>query len=79
MLTLGDGLGKMDMAKNLARMLAPEQAFFVGAVVHAAVRETRRAQIIGEVQGVEDAVGTAIQDANRRCLVRFFVILSGLV
>jgi hypothetical protein len=43
MLTLGDGLGKMDMAKNLARMLAPEQAFFVGAVVHAAVRETRRA------------------------------------
>jgi hypothetical protein len=34
---------------------------------------------MGKEQRVEVAVGTAIQDANRRCLVRFFAILSSLV
>ena len=75
-LTLGDGLGQMDMAKNLARTLAPEQAFFVDAVVRAAVRAARRAQTLGDVQRVEVVVGAGLQDDGRRCLVRFFAIFS---
>lgn len=75
-LTLGDGLGRMDMAKNVAKTLEPEQAFFVDAVVRQAVREARRKGTVGDVESVEIVIGAGFQDNGQQCLVRFFAIFS---
>ena len=75
-LTLGDGLGRMDMAKNVAKTLEPEQAFFVDAVVRAAVREARRKGTVGDVESVEIVIGAGFQENGQQCLVRFFAIFS---
>ncbi|KAL3934955.1 MAG: hypothetical protein SGBAC_009432 [Bacillariaceae sp.] len=75
-LTLGDGLGQMDMPKNVLNMLkSTEDAFFVDAVVREAVRECRqRNGKIGDLQQVEVIVGAGVKGSRGQ--VRFFGIFS---
>jgi hypothetical protein len=78
--TLGDGLGMMDMPKNVVNQLkSPEDAYFVDAVVRKAVREIRKNGTLGDVLNVEVIVGAGVQDDKndkRRGMVRFFAIFS---
>ena len=76
-LTLGDGLGTMDMPKNvLGALKNKEDAFFVDAVVREAVREIRRDGRLGDLLKVEVVVGAGVKDEGRCCMVRFFAIFS---
>eukprot|EP00978_Attheya_sp_CCMP212_P046980 scaffold421175_cov51-Attheya_sp.AAC.7 len=78
-LTLSDGLGRMDIAPNLARQLNPEDAILADQVVRAAVREIRRSNTsranLGELLRVEIVIGAGVRE-NGRCMVRFFAIFS---
>uniref|UniRef100_A0A7S2H820 PDZ domain-containing protein n=1 Tax=Helicotheca tamesis TaxID=374047 RepID=A0A7S2H820_9STRA len=74
-LTLGDGLGRMDIAPNLAKQLSPDEAIFADAVVRAAVREIRKNGSLGDLLKVEIVLGAGVRN-DGRCLVRFFAILS---
>lgn len=74
-LTLSDGLGTMDIAANLAKMLEPEEAIYADAVVRAAVREVRTYRKLGDLVRVEIVIGAAVRD-DQKCLVRFFGIFS---
>ena len=76
-LKLGDGLGVMDMPKNVVKGLkTTEEAFFVDAVVRQAVREIRKNGRLGDLINVEVIVGAAVKDQGTRGLVRFFAIFS---
>mmetsp|Transcript_41240 Transcript_41240/g.86574 ORF Transcript_41240/g.86574 Transcript_41240/m.86574 type:complete len:254 (-) Transcript_41240:100-861(-) len=77
-LTLGDGLGQLDMPKNVQKLLkTTEEAFFVDRVVRQAVREIRkRASKLGDLLKVEVIIGAGVQDEGRRGQVRFFAIFS---
>lgn len=81
-MTMGDGLGRMNMAQNLAKKLSSEEAFFVDAVVRAAVRVARVKRKMGDVTAVEIVVGAGFRDeedgggGEQRCLVRFFALFS---
>lgn len=75
-LTLGDGLGQMDMPKNVVKFLkSTEDAYFVDAVVREAVRECRRrCKKLGDLLQVEVIVGAGVKEI--RAQVRFFAIFS---
>eukprot|EP00546_Thalassionema_frauenfeldii_P015921 CAMPEP_0178897178 /NCGR_PEP_ID=MMETSP0786-20121207/1597_1 /TAXON_ID=186022 /ORGANISM="Thalassionema frauenfeldii, Strain CCMP 1798" /LENGTH=202 /DNA_ID=CAMNT_0020567689 /DNA_START=106 /DNA_END=714 /DNA_ORIENTATION=- len=75
-LTLGDGLGQMDMPKNVIKLLkSTEDAFFVDGVVRQAVRECRkRTSTMGDLLKVEVIFGAGVQ--GDRGQVRFFAIFS---
>eukprot|EP00553_Chaetoceros_curvisetus_P000275 CAMPEP_0204629862 /NCGR_PEP_ID=MMETSP0717-20131115/19064_1 /ASSEMBLY_ACC=CAM_ASM_000666 /TAXON_ID=230516 /ORGANISM="Chaetoceros curvisetus" /LENGTH=257 /DNA_ID=CAMNT_0051646919 /DNA_START=403 /DNA_END=1173 /DNA_ORIENTATION=+ len=87
-LTLSDGLGRMDMAPNLAKKLDTEDAILIDEVVRAAVREIRfgnspQAQSLGDLLKVEIVIGAGVRKIKteqgiegRRCQVRFFAIFS---
>lgn len=80
-LALSDGLGRMDMPKNVARPLrTTEDAFLVDAVVRRAVRELRRRKgRLGDLLRVEVIVGAGVRDdegGRRRGQARFFAIFS---
>jgi hypothetical protein len=77
-LKLGDGLGQMDMPKNvLKRLKTKEEAFFVDAVVREAVRESRkRTSKLGDLLNVEVIVGAGVSEGGDRGQARFFAIFS---
>mmetsp|Transcript_18943 Transcript_18943/g.35293 ORF Transcript_18943/g.35293 Transcript_18943/m.35293 type:complete len:252 (-) Transcript_18943:64-819(-) len=79
-LTLGDGLGQLDMPKNVLRLLkTTEDAFFVDGVVRQAVREIRkRNNKLGDLLNVEVVIGAGVQEEEegKRGQVRFFAIFS---
>ncbi|KAL9179612.1 hypothetical protein ACHAXT_008902 [Thalassiosira profunda] len=77
-LTLSDGLGTMDMPKNVVKQLkTTEDAFFVDAVVRQAVRDLRkRSNKLGDLLKVEVIIGAGVQDEGKRGQVRFFAIFS---
>ncbi|CAB9503454.1 expressed unknown protein [Seminavis robusta] len=88
-LTLGDGLGTLDMPKNVVNQLqSTEDAYFVDAVVRQAVREARmRNAQMGDLIQVEVVVGAGVQQnqpqpqqqqqqQSERAMVRFFAIFS---
>lgn len=78
-LTLGDGLGVMDITPNLAKQLKPDEAVLADAVVRSAVREIRRdvraRSPLGDLLSVEIVLGAGVRK-DGRCLVRFFGIFS---
>jgi hypothetical protein len=76
LLTLGDGLGQMDMPKNVVKLLkTTKDAFLVDAIVRQAVRECRKRNYkLGDLLKVEVIIGAGVQD--RRGQVRFFAIFS---
>ncbi len=72
-----DGLGQLDMPKNVLQQLKrTEDAFLIDAVVRQAVREIRRDGRLGELRQVEVVVGAGVQDGGNRALARFFAIFS---
>ena len=74
-LTLGDGLGTMNMPKNVVNQLkSKEDAFFIDAVVREAVREIRKDGRLGDLLDVEVVIGAGVNGA--RGMVRFFAIFS---
>lgn len=74
---LSDGLGRMDIAKNLLKTLSPEDAIFADAVVRKAVRSIRKIGTqLGDLFSVEIVIGAGVQDEGRSCQVRFFAIFS---
>jgi len=75
-ITLGDGLGTLDMPKNVVKQLdSTDDAYFVDAVVRQAVREIRMDGRLGMLQSVEVVVGAGVPQPNR-AMVRFFAIFS---
>mmetsp|Transcript_7733 Transcript_7733/g.10133 ORF Transcript_7733/g.10133 Transcript_7733/m.10133 type:complete len:202 (-) Transcript_7733:352-957(-) len=76
-LTVGDGLGTMDMPKNVVKTLqTTEDAYFVDAVVREAVRRIRRDGRLGNLVKVEVIIGAGVQNEGKRGLARFFAIFS---
>ena len=77
-LTLGDGLGQLDMPKNVVKQLkTTEDAFFIDAVVRKAVREIRkRNNILGDLINVEVIIGAGVQDEGKQGQARFFALFS---
>ena len=81
-LVLGDGLGQLDMPKNVVQQLkTTEDAFFVDAVVREAVRAIRRNGRLGDLLSVEVVFGAGVttekvDDSLQRGMVRFFGIFS---
>eukprot|EP00563_Minutocellus_polymorphus_P021192 CAMPEP_0197726574 /NCGR_PEP_ID=MMETSP1434-20131217/16254_1 /TAXON_ID=265543 /ORGANISM="Minutocellus polymorphus, Strain CCMP3303" /LENGTH=206 /DNA_ID=CAMNT_0043312549 /DNA_START=201 /DNA_END=821 /DNA_ORIENTATION=+ len=74
-ITLSDGLGRMDIAKNLAKSLSAEEAIFADATVRAAVRQVRKIGTqLGDLLSVEIVIGAGVQD--NICKARFFAIFS---
>ena len=76
-ITLSDGLGRMDIAKNLAKSLSAEEAIFADATVRAAVRQVRKIGTqLGDLLSVEIVIGAGVRDNGKTCQVRFFAIFS---
>ena len=76
-ITLSDGLGRMDIAKNLAKTLSAEEAIFADATVRAAVRQVRKIGTqLGDLLSVEIVIGAGVRDNGKTCQVRFFAIFS---
>ena len=77
-LTIGDGLGQLDMPKNVIKLLkTTEDAFFIDAVVRHAVREIRRRnKILGDLLNVEVIIGAGVQEEGKLGQTRFFAIFS---
>ena len=78
-IVLCDGLGRMDIAKNLAKSLSGQDAIFADATVRAAVRQVRKIGTqLGDLLNVEIVIGAGVQDGNisKECKVRFFAIFS---
>jgi len=84
-LAWGDGLGMLDMPKNVVKQLkSTEDAFYVDAVVRRAVREIRRrgGNRLGDLLRVEVIIGAGVRKGNfdgedgRKGQVRFFAIFS---
>jgi hypothetical protein len=76
-LTLGDGLGQLDMPRNVAAQLkTSEDAFLIDAVVRQAARELRRDGRLRALLGVEVVVGAGVQMNGELGSARFFAIFS---
>ena len=77
-LTLGDGLGQLNMPKNVVKQLkTTEDAFFIDSVVRKAVREIRkRNNILGDLISVEVIIGAGVQEEGKQGQARFFAIFS---
>ena len=77
-LTLGDGLGTLNMPKNVVKLLkTKEDAFLIDSVVRQAVRELRkRKSKLGDVLNVEVIVGAGVSSGGSRAMTRFFAIFS---
>ena len=82
-LTLGDGLGIMDMPKNVVKQLkSQEDAFLIDEVVRQTVRVLRKRFIgqLGNLLKVEVIVGAGVtpieEETKRKVMVRFFAIFS---
>ena len=76
-LILGDGLGTLDMPKNVLKLLkTSEEAFFIDAVVRQAVREMRKRGNLGDLLNVEVVIGAGVQDGGTKGQARFFAIFS---
>ena len=76
-IVLSDGLGRMDIAKNLAKSLSSAEAVFADATVRAAVRQVRKIGTqLGDLLSVEIVIGAGVQDDTDTCKVRFFAIFS---
>lgn len=76
-ITLSDGLGRMDIAKNLAKSLSAEEAVFADGTVRAAVRKVRKIGTqLGDLLSVEIVIGAGVRDNGKTCQVRFFAIFS---
>eukprot|EP00523_Entomoneis_sp_CCMP467_P002040 CAMPEP_0168754970 /NCGR_PEP_ID=MMETSP0724-20121128/19796_1 /TAXON_ID=265536 /ORGANISM="Amphiprora sp., Strain CCMP467" /LENGTH=186 /DNA_ID=CAMNT_0008803507 /DNA_START=131 /DNA_END=688 /DNA_ORIENTATION=- len=74
-LTLGDGLGIMDMPRNVQKQLqSTEELFLIDEVVRKAVRAIRRDGSLGNVLNVEVIVGGGVK--HERIMVRFFAIFT---
>ena len=78
-LTFSDGLGRMDIAPNLAKKLDLDEAILADKVVRAAVREIRRNTSaqgqLGDLLRVEILIGAGVRK-DGTCMVRFFAIFS---
>ena len=76
-LTLGDGLGQLNMPKNVVSQLqSTSDAFLVDAVVRQAAREIRQINgPLGTLVQVEVVVGAGVRE-DERVMVRFFGIFS---
>jgi hypothetical protein len=76
-LTIGDGLGQLDMPKNVVKLLkTTEDAFFIDAVVRQAVREMRKQNQLGDLLKVEVIIGAGVSEEGKRGQARFFAIFS---
>ena len=90
-LVFSDGLGQLDMPKNVLQQLkSSDDAFLIDAVVRQAVREIRRDGRLGDLRNVEVVVGAGVQQQKqdgrrkdprgegnpKRGLARFFAIFS---
>lgn len=78
-LTLGDGLGQLNMPPNVIRQLkSTPDAYFIDAVVRQAVREIRNDGRLGDLLFVEVIIGAGVQSNNEESVgkVRFFAIFS---
>jgi len=76
-ITFGDGLGQLDMPKNVLKQLkTSNDAFLIDAVVRQAVREIRRDGRLGELRNVEVVIGAGVQENGQRGMARFFAIFS---
>lgn len=77
-LTIGDGLGQLDMPKNVIKLLkTTEDAFFIDAIVRHAVREIRRRNnALGDLLNVEVIIGAGVQEEGKLGQTRFFAIFS---
>ena len=77
-LTLGDGLGQLDMPKNVLKLLkTTEDAFLIDAVVRKAVREIRkRNNVLGDLINVEVIIGAGVQEEGKQGQARFFALFS---
>eukprot|EP00529_Nitzschia_sp_RCC80_P029277 CAMPEP_0113505062 /NCGR_PEP_ID=MMETSP0014_2-20120614/35092_1 /TAXON_ID=2857 /ORGANISM="Nitzschia sp." /LENGTH=322 /DNA_ID=CAMNT_0000400301 /DNA_START=11 /DNA_END=979 /DNA_ORIENTATION=- /assembly_acc=CAM_ASM_000159 len=84
-LVFSDGLGQLDMPKNVLQQLkTSDDAFLIDAVVRQAVREIRRDGRLGDLRHVEVVVGAGVQQQDGRTdlgarklgLARFFAIFS---
>ena len=89
-LKFSDGLGRMDIAPNLAKTLDVEEALLADQVVRAAVREIRKRGVesigtgtpgsgsthsLGDLLRVEIVIGAGVRK-DESCMVRFFAIFS---
>ena len=77
-ITLGDGLGVLDMPKNVVKQLkSTEDAFLIDAIVRQSVREMRRrTNILGDLLNVEVVIGAGVQEDGKTGQTRFFAIYS---
>ena len=77
-MTLGDGLGVLDMPKNVVKQLkSTEDAFLIDAIVRQSVREMRRrTNILGDLLNVEVVIGAGVQEDGVTGQTRFFAIFS---
>jgi len=76
-IVLSDGLGRMDIAKNLAKSLSSAEAVFADATVRAAVRQVRKIGTqLGDLLNVEIVIGAGVQDDTSICKVTFFALFS---
>lgn len=77
-LRFSDGLGTMDIAKNLLKSMETKDLYFVDDVVRLAVRKIRTigyAQL-GDLLKVEIVIGAGVRDNGLTCAVRFFALFS---
>ena len=89
-LTFSDGLGRMDIAPNLAKTLDVRELLMADQVVRAAVREIRKRGVestggsglgsgsihsLGDLLRVEIVIGAGVRK-DGSCMVRFFAIFS---
>jgi len=77
-ITIGDGLGVLDMPKNVIKQLkSTEDAFLIDAIVRQSVREMRRrTNILGDLLNVEVVIGAGVQEDGKTGQTRFFAIYS---
>ena len=77
-ITIGDGLGILDMPKNVVKQLkSTEDAFLIDAIVRQSVREMRRrTNILGDLLNVEVVIGAGVQEDGKTGQTRFFAIFS---
>ena len=77
-ITIGDGLGVLDMPKNVIKQLkSTEDAFLIDTIVRQSVREMRRrTNILGDLLNVEVVIGAGVQEDGKTGQTRFFGIFS---
>lgn len=77
-LKFSDGLGTMDIAKNILKSLKTEELYFIDDVVRESVRTIRKIgnSQLGDLLKVEIIIGAGVRDGGASCAVRFFAIFS---